>query len=108
MAALSAETELQFDRDIRTILSKNCFSCHGPASSKRKAQLRLDRQDGIFSKRDDHAIVVPGDSTQSALFQRLISEESSRRMPPVDSGKELTPQQIHLIRKWIDQGAKNN
>ncbi len=105
MAALSAETELQFDRDIRTILSKNCFSCHGPDSSKRKAQLRLDRQDGIFEKRDDHAIVVPGNSTQSALFQRLISEESSRRMPPVDSGKELTPQQIHLIRKWIDQGA---
>jgi hypothetical protein len=93
---------VDFDREIRPILSENCFTCHGPDSSKRMANLRLDTADGAGL---GSGIVVPGKSSESRLVQR-VSATDARRMPPASTGKTLTPAQISALKQWIDEGAK--
>ena len=94
---------VDFDREIRPILSDNCFSCHGPDAKNRMAGLRLDASDGgAFS----NGVIVAGKSTESRLYQRISAPEPAKRMPPVSSGHTLNPQQIELVKQWIDQGAK--
>lgn len=102
--ARAAEPELSFNRDIRPILSDNCFLCHGPAASTRKAELRLDTPDGAFLGKT-HAI-VPGKPDESPLVKRINSTDESEIMPPPDSKKTLTAQQKQLLERWISQGAK--
>jgi ribosomal protein L20 len=98
--------KVQFTRDIRPILSDVCFTCHGPDENKRKASLRLDNKEGLLGKLESGDLgVVPGKSKESPLYQRLISTDPNERMPPPDSGKQLTPQQVELFRRWIDEGA---
>ena len=97
--------DLTFNQDIRPILTDLCIQCHGPDSVQRKASLRLDTEAGLFSDRGDYRIVVPGNLEESELFQRLISPDEDHRMPPVSSGLKIRSEQIHLIRKWIEQGA---
>jgi hypothetical protein len=96
---------ISFNRDIRPILSDNCFACHGPDQKKRKAKLRLDQREGLFAKIEDRSIVVPGNRTDSALFRRITTTDADDHMPPAESGKKLTPEQINLIGRWIDEGA---
>ncbi len=96
---------VDFSRDIRPILSDNCYHCHGPDAESREADLRLDVREGALADLGDHAAIVPGNAEQSELIARLASEEVDERMPPPDSGKELSADQIALIRRWIDQGA---
>lgn len=96
---------IDFNRDIRPILSDNCFECHGPDKTKRKADLRLDTKQSTFAVRDGSAAVVPGDPGHSALYQRITSADADEHMPPTDSGRKLTPRQIALVRLWIAQGA---
>ncbi|MCH7728408.1 MAG: PSD1 domain-containing protein, partial [Planctomycetes bacterium] len=98
--------EVDFARQIRPILSKNCFSCHGHDAKHREAELRLDTRDGAIAKRDGAAAVVPGSSSKSALHARITSDDPDERMPPADSGRELTEEEIDLLRRWIDQGAE--
>ncbi|VAX38528.1 hypothetical protein MNBD_PLANCTO02-2728, partial [hydrothermal vent metagenome] len=95
-----------FNRDIRPILSDNCFACHGPDEKKREAELRFDTKEGAFAKLDDHFAIVAGDSKSSTLFQRIITHDADEKMPPAESRKKLTPHQIKLIELWIEQGAK--
>src|ERR1700686_391389 len=73
----AASLAVDFDRDIRPILSDNCFACHGPDEKKRIANLRFDVPDGGVSK-----VVVPGDAAKSPLFQRVNATEKAKRMPP--------------------------
>ncbi len=96
---------VQFNRDIRPLLSDNCFQCHGPDPAQRQADLRLDVE--ASAKRDVDGVhpVVPGDLAASVLYRRLASEDDAERMPPADSGKHLTDEQIELIGRWIRQGA---
>jgi hypothetical protein len=97
---------VEFDRQIRPILSENCFTCHGPDAKERKARLRLDTRDGaLASLRSGGHAIVPGKSADSALIERVRSEEPGERMPPPRTKKRLTRQQIDLLRRWIDQGA---
>lgn len=98
------EKPVDFDRDIRPILSDTCFACHGPEEDGRQGNLRLDTREGAFMNRGGYQIIVPGNSAASRLYQRVSAKE--RRMPPASSGRTLTPKQIELIREWIDQGAK--
>lgn len=98
--------EIDFASQIRPILSKNCFSCHGHDESHREADLRLDTRSGAIDRRDGTAAVAPGSSNKSALFARIMSDDPDERMPPVDSGQELTVEEIDLLRRWIDQGAE--
>ena len=97
---------VEFDRDIRPILSQNCFTCHGPDERQRQANLRLDTREGIFADRGGYQVVVPENPEDSRLIQRVGAENPAQRMPPPGSGKELKPDQIRLLRSWIEEGAK--
>ena len=96
---------VDFQREVRPILSDNCFSCHGPDAQTRMAALRLDTRDGAFAPRSSGFPIVPGDADASLLYQRVSTHDSAQRMPPAFSKKELTEQQIDLLGRWIEQGA---
>ncbi len=96
--------EVGFDRDIRPILSENCFKCHGPDPGARQAGLRLDRREDLFAKRPEGAPVVAGNPQRSLIWLR-IAADGARRMPPLGSGKHLTRRQKELVRRWIEHGA---
>ena len=98
--------EVEFNRDIRPILSDRCYQCHGPDSAKRKANLRLDQESSSKSVRDGRRAIAPGDLDASELYQRITAEDVSERMPPVKSGKTLSAGEIERIRRWITEGAK--
>jgi len=98
--------EIDFARDIRPILSNACFRCHGPDEAKREAELRLDTKEGALGASDaEHAVIVPGDSGSSELIHRLISEDADERMPPADAERQLSAEEIDLLKRWVDQGA---
>ncbi len=103
--AWAAEPVLTFNRDIRPILSANCFACHGFDSKQRKAELRLDTPEGAFAVRDGHAAIKPKDLAGSELWQRLISDDPETVMPPPSTKRVLTHDQKQTIRRWIEQGA---
>jgi hypothetical protein len=102
----TANAEVDFNRDIRPILSDTCFKCHGPDEGPRQAELRLDTENGLLGERDGERIIIAGKAEQSELFRRISSGDPDERMPPVDSKLSLTQQQIGLIRQWIAEGAK--
>ena len=102
----TATKPVDFNRDIRSILSDTCFKCHGPDEHQRMAHLRLDDTEGLFVDRGGYRIIVPGNSAQSKLYQKISSKDDAFRMPPIYSGRTLTTKQIELIKEWIDQGAK--
>jgi hypothetical protein len=95
---------VHFNEDIRPILGQNCYSCHGWDANKRKANLRLDTKEGLFSPAKDAYPVVPGKLRLSELYQRIISNDPNERMP--HTGKKLSSRQIALMKRWIEQGAK--
>lgn len=96
---------VEFNRDIRPILSDNCFACHGPDQNQRKADLRLDQEESARGDRGGYYLLAPGKPAQSALFARITAKDSNR-MPPVKFGKQLSAAQVELIRRWIEQGAE--
>jgi len=103
---VSHPAEIDFNRDIRPILSDKCFACHGPDSAKRKAHLRLDRpEDALAQLRSGGFAIVPGNRGKSEMFLRISADDDSR-MPPSKTGKKLTPTEIDLVARWIDGGAK--
>ncbi|MBI3840100.1 MAG: DUF1553 domain-containing protein [Planctomycetia bacterium] len=106
--AIAATPEaVQFNRDIRPILSDNCFQCHGPDHAQRKADLRLDLEASAKGElADGQRAIVPGKLGESELVRRITSSDPEEHMPPSKSGKKLSPAQIELITRWIDQGAR--
>ncbi|MCH9652829.1 MAG: DUF1553 domain-containing protein [Planctomycetes bacterium] len=98
--------EIDFNRDVRPILSDLCFQCHGPDQSQRKADLRLDLKEGLLGIDSESAVVIKGKALESELFSRLISGDPDLQMPPPKSGKQITPAQIETIKQWIDGGAR--
>jgi len=101
----SKQSDFDFATDIRPLLSDACFSCHGPDEQHREADLRIDLKESVFGSQAGHALIVPGKPLESLLYQRMIAADESERMPPVDSGKKLSPAEIEKIRKWIEAGA---
>ncbi|MEZ6102764.1 MAG: PSD1 and planctomycete cytochrome C domain-containing protein [Pirellulaceae bacterium] len=97
--------EVDFNRDVRPILSDKCFACHGPDQNKREADLRLDTHDGLLGEASGASIVVPGDIEKSELWQRISTDDESLRMPPADSQKSLAPPELDTLRRWIKSGA---
>lgn len=98
---------LEFNRDIRIILSDNCFSCHGPDEKGRQAGLRLDLSEPSKARLESGKVAIaPGNIAESELVRRILSTDVNEVMPPPDSGKHLTPKQIELLRQWIAQGAE--
>ncbi|EAQ82346.1 DUF1553 domain-containing protein [Blastopirellula marina] len=101
-----AKEPIDFNRDIRPLLSGNCFHCHGPDPESREAGLRLDQRDGAVAELDSGSIaVVPGKPDDSELLARLTGDDFVR-MPPPESGKQLTPAEVDLFRRWIAEGAE--
>jgi len=100
--AASADSPLQYNRDIRPILAENCFTCHGPDSAARKADLRLDRREAAM----DMGAIVPGDPDESELLRRVASDDPEEQMPPATTKMHLTAEQQDLLRKWIAAGAQ--
>ncbi len=102
-----AADRVDFNRDIRPILSENCLSCHGPDALKRESGLRLDVSDPTMWKGESGKIaIVPGNAEQSELVHRITSTSQDELMPPPESGKKLTPKQIESLRQWIAEGAE--
>lgn len=97
---------VEFNRDVRPILSDNCFACHGPDKNKRKVDLRLDTQQGLVGKAGHTGVVVPGKPDDSELWRRVCSKEADERMPPAQFGKVLSDSDRQILRRWIEQGAK--
>src|SRR5687768_6685539 len=97
---------IDFPRDVRPILADNCFHCHGPDDSERQAELRLDVWEGPDDIRGAEDVVVARQPDESELIARITSDDPDTRMPPADSGKALTPEQIETLRAWVAQGAE--
>ena len=96
---------IQFNRDIRPILSDACLHCHGFDANKRKAGLRLDTPEGALAQRQGRPAVQAGDLAASELWRRVTTNNPAALMPPPDSGKKLKPEQVALLGQWIEQGA---
>lgn len=101
----AAPKQVDFNRDVRPILADNCYACHGPDDKARKADLRLDTKEGLFSEIDGKMVVVAGKPAESELLARITHEDVTERMPPRKSGKKLTAAQIETLKNWIEQGA---
>ncbi|NIO35613.1 MAG: DUF1549 domain-containing protein, partial [Planctomycetales bacterium] len=105
-SAVAGESEpLNFNRDIRPILSAKCFACHGPDSQNRESEFRLDTEDGAFADLGGYAGIVPGNLDESELYARISSSDSDLLMPPPEQKKPLTDSEIALLKTWIEQGA---
>ena len=100
----SMATPVDFNRDIRPILSANCFSCHGQDADKRQANLRLDLREGATAARSGGRAVEPGKPAQSTLIAR-VNATNALQMPPAASGHRLTAEQRSLLTRWVQQGA---
>src|SRR5262249_30029448 len=100
-AATPATTKLEFNRDIRPILSETCFQCHGPDKNKRQADLRLDTAEGSRQDLGGHAAIVPGKPEASELIARITSKDADTRMPLAGSDLKLSSKQIATLRQWI-------
>src|SRR5688572_11076377 len=94
---VDAQTRVDFQRDVRPILSDNCFLCHGPDASTRKANLRLDVQEDVLAPRRNGAPVVPRQPEQSLLYRKITESDPARRMPPVSSHKTLSDAQKETV-----------
>jgi hypothetical protein len=98
---------VQFNRDIRPILSNHCFACHGPDEGQRQTDLRFDVEESAFAELDSGVrALVPGDLKESEVYRRITSDDEFVRMPPPDFGKPLSERKIALLEKWIKDGAK--
>src|SRR5262245_42569447 len=100
-------TKVDFNRDIRPIFSQHCYACHGPDEQRRKAGLRLDLQEGAFKelKSGNHALVA-GEPSKGTLVERISATDPEEVMPPPKHNKPLKPEQIVLLTRWVQEGAR--
>ena len=104
-AIVAGAADVDFNRDVRPLLSDRCFACHGPAENHRKADLRLDlRTAATQASGHRRAAIIPGDPDSSPLIQRVTNHDEDERMPP-DEEKYLTAAEVDVFRNWIRQGA---
>ncbi len=98
---------VNFNRDIRPILSDNCIQCHGPDEKQRHGKLRLDvREQTVVPAESGKTAIVPGKPSESELLRRVLSDDKDAHMPPASSGKQLKPREIELLKRWVVEGAE--
>ncbi|MCM2372251.1 DUF1553 domain-containing protein [Aporhodopirellula aestuarii] len=100
-----ADEAVDFNRDIRPLLSGNCLICHGPDEEERAAGLRLDTEEGSREDLGGYAAIVPGAPEDSELLERLTTDDEDLRMPPEGKGRAFAPEEVELVRRWIEQGG---
>ncbi len=110
-APVSPAQPVDFNRDIKSILSNTCFKCHGPDAAERKGgskkrPLRLDTEEGAYAENGGTFPIVPGHPEKSEVISRVSSQDDEQVMPPKKTGKKLSAREIELLKKWISQGAK--
>lgn len=105
LVSIPSARAADFQSEVRPLLADKCFQCHGPDPATRTAELRLDRREGVFGERPNGTPVVPGDAVRSLVYQRITHSDAALRMPPEYSHKKLEPEEIALVRAWIEQGA---
>ncbi len=103
---ISAAEKLDFNRDVRPVLSDNCFACHGFDAKKRKADLRLDVPESALRAIDGVFPVKPGAPEASSVIERILSTDDDDMMPPPETHKRLTAAQVDVLRRWIAEGAE--
>mgnify|MGYP001008097780 CR=1 FL=1 len=103
---LQETTGVDFQRDIRPLLSDRCFSCHGPDSAGRDSELRLDSAAAAFKDLGGYVAIVPGDLEASELIYRITADDADERMPPQAFNKQLSKTQVELLKQWVKQGGK--
>jgi hypothetical protein len=104
--AVAEDLPLDFNRDVRPLLSDRCFACHGPDEATREAGLRLDQPESAMEDRGGYAAVVPGDVEASELMVRVRSDDPDLRMPPPEFAKALTAEEVAILDRWIRQDAR--
>jgi hypothetical protein len=102
----AGQEKINFNRDVRPILSSKCFQCHGPSAKSRKAKLRLDIEESALSDRDGVRAIVPLDISKSELWHRIVAKDEDEVMPPPESKKSMSPEEISILKQWIEEGAK--
>ncbi|MAE62825.1 MAG: hypothetical protein CMJ18_01015 [Phycisphaeraceae bacterium] len=105
LAGITAAQDVDFNRDVRPILSANCFACHGHDAEKREAGLRLDRASSARAERKGRRAIAPGDLTASEGWRRINATDPDLLMPPPSTHKTLTRSEIDVLRRWIESGA---
>ena len=104
--SMTYSEDVQYNRDVRPILAEKCFACHGFDQTKREAGLRLDTQVGSQAVLESGTVAIkPGEPNQSELIHRITSADHALVMPPAELGKQLSQQQIEILKKWIAEGA---
>lgn len=106
MSAQAPAQPIDFQREVRPILSDKCFNCHGPDAAAREADLRLDTRDGALADLGGYAAIAPGDLDESELIYRVSTQDQREVMPPPESGLSLTEAERATLRAWIEQGAE--
>lgn len=105
LTLVRADEPVSYNRDVRPILSENCFSCHGFDEHGRKAKLRLDRREDAVAPREDGPAIVPGKLAESLVWQRIVTDDPDDVMPPPESHLKLSAADKAVLRRWIEQGA---
>ncbi|QTN34428.1 DUF1553 domain-containing protein [Akkermansiaceae bacterium] len=106
LSAVSAAEKVDFTTQIQPIFSQNCYACHGPDEATVEGGLRLDVRDLALKGGDSGKAIVPGDAGASLILERITHSDPDEVMPPPDKKKRLKPEQVALIRQWIDEGAE--
>ena len=107
LAAEALPNKVDYSRDIKRILSNNCYACHGPDAKKVKGGLRLDSFESATKElKSGERAVVPKDLSESAIVYRITTKDTDEQMPPADSNKKLSDREIALLKKWVEQGAE--
>jgi hypothetical protein len=102
----SAADKIDFNYDIRPLISSKCYHCHGPDEKSRKAKLRLDMRDDAIKEHESGPTIVPGDPAKSELMNRIVSKDADEVMPPPKEEHALSAQEVELFRRWIAEGAE--
>ncbi|MCU0704028.1 MAG: PSD1 and planctomycete cytochrome C domain-containing protein [Fimbriiglobus sp.] len=102
LAPFARAADIDFNRDVRPILSNNCFACHGPDDKERKGKLRLDTFDGATK----NGSLVPGKPDESEFIARVVSTDENDVMPPAKTGKKLTAKEVETLKAWVKQGGR--
>jgi hypothetical protein len=106
-AVFGAPNRIDFNRDVRPILSDHCFACHGFDEAKRKGGLRLDlKEQALRGGKSGKPALLPGDAAQSELVRRIVTADADDHMPPAEFGKPLSPAQIAILKQWVNEGAE--